>query len=65
MERVKRIYSGGVLEVDFFPVFDSGRKIPSKPKGVGFSSEAQKKYNQLQATKRLVRLVNTNIDNTE
>lgn len=65
MEREKRIYSGGLLEVDFFPVFDCGRKIPSKPKGVGFSSEAQKKYNQLQATKRLVRLVNTNFDNSD
>lgn len=65
MEREKRIYSGRLLEVDFFPVFDCGRKIPSKPKGVGFSSEAQKKYNQVQATKRLVRLVNTNFDNSD
>lgn len=65
MQRERRIYSGPLLEVDFFPVFECGRKIPTHKHGEGLSSEAQKKYNKVQATKRLVRLVNANFDSSD
>jgi hypothetical protein len=62
MIRERRIKSGPLLEVEFYPVFADGRKIPARDKKRKPSSEEQKKYNQKQATKKLIRLVNCNFD---
>lgn len=63
MEREKITKSGNLLEADFFPVWDNGSKMPTRPKGTKPSSEAQKKYNNAQAIKKTVRLINANFDN--
>lgn len=60
MQREKMIKSGKLLEVDFFPCFDNGKKIPVKAPKEKPTKAAQAKYNALQATKKLVRLVNAN-----
>lgn len=65
MVKEKRTLSGPLLEIDLYPVFASGRKIPARAPKTQPSTEAQKKYNQTQATKKMVRLVNTNFDKTD
>lgn len=65
MQREKRTYSGPLLEADFYPVFDDGRRLPTRKPKTKPTSDEQKKYNQLQATKKLIRLVNANFDNTD
>lgn len=60
MQREKVIKSGKLLEVDFFPCFDNGKKIPVRAPKSKPSTKQQAKYNALQATKKLVRLVNAN-----
>ena len=60
MEREKITKSGRLLEVDFFPVWSDGRRMPSHPPVRKLSSEAQQKYNHQQAIKRAVRIVNAN-----
>lgn len=57
MYREKRIYSGPIFEAEIYPIYESGRKMPA---GRGVSSEAQKKLNERNARKRLIRLINTN-----
>lgn len=65
MIREKRTYSGNLLDVDFYPVFQNGKRIPSRaPKSIP-STEAQEKYNRAQAVKRLIRLVNANFDEND
>ncbi len=65
MQRERRIQSGKLLEVDFFPVFNDGRKIPERAPGIKRSSAEQEKYNRSQSAKRMVRYANTNFDNTD
>lgn len=62
MERERRTKSGNLLEIDFFPIWDNGNKISTRPKGIKPSSEAQKKYNNAMAIKRCIRLINANFD---
>ena len=63
--REKRTYSGKLLDVDFYPVFEDGRRIPSRaPKGKR-SSQEQERYNKKKAVKDFVRLINTNFDNQD
>ena len=60
MQREKITKSGPLLEADFFPTFDSGKKIPVRAPKKKPTKKAMEKYNALQATKKLVRLVNAN-----
>ncbi len=65
MEREKRIRSGKLLEVEFYPIFENGRKVPNRMPKSKSSTPEQQKYNTTQAIKKFVRLVNTNFDNTD
>lgn len=65
MEREKKTISGPLMEIDFYPVFSDGRRMPSRQPKTKPSSEAQRKYNQTQAIKKFVRLVNTNFDSSD
>lgn len=63
--RNKKTISGPMLEVDYYPIFSDGRRIPTRAPKTKRSTEAQEKYNRAQAKKKIVRLVNANFDNTD
>lgn len=65
MIREKQTRSGPLLELDFFPVFENGNKIPARAPKTKPSTEAQIKYNQRIAEKKFIRLVNANFDSTD
>ncbi len=65
VERERRIISGPLLEVDFFPVTQGGKKLPERAPKSRPSTKEQEKYNRSQATKKVIRLVNANFDNTD
>ena len=65
MQREKRIRSGPLLEADFFPVLSDGRRMPQRAPKTKPSTEAQKKYNQAQAAKKLVHWANANFNETD
>lgn len=65
MIREKRIKSGSLLEIDFYPVFGNGRRLPSRAPKENPSSAVQARYNRNQATKKLIRLVNANFDESD
>lgn len=62
IQREKRQLSGPLLEVDFFPVFSDGRRVPERSAKEKQSTEAQKRYNDLQLQKKVVREINANFD---
>lgn len=62
IELEKQTVSGRLLEADFYPAWDNGSKMPTRPRGKKPSSEAQKKYNDNMAIKRSVRYINANFD---
>lgn len=62
MIRERRTKSGKLLEVDFFPVWEDGRRMPTRAPKTKKSTEEQAKYNKRQAEKKLIRLVNANFD---
>ena len=62
MQREKQLKSGRLLEIDFFPVWPDGRRVPTRAPKSEITSEAQKKYNQQQAVKRTIRKINANFD---
>lgn len=62
MIREKHIKSGKLFEADFYPVWDDGRRMPSRAPKTKPSTAAQAKYNKLRAGKKLVRLINANFD---
>ncbi len=63
--RNKKTISGPMLEVDYYPIFSDGRRVPTRAPKTKPSTEAQEKYNRAQAKKKIVRLVNANFDNTD
>ena len=65
MIREKQTRAGPMLELDFFPVFENGSKMPVRAPKTKPSTAAQIKYNQLMAEKKLIRLINANFDNTD
>ena len=65
MEREKITYSGPLLEADFYPICSDGRRLPTRAPKTKPSRAAQEKYNQMKATKKLIRLVNANFDGTD
>lgn len=62
MIREKRTKSGKLFEIDFFPVWNDGRRMPSRSPKSRVSTPEQERYNRRQAEKKLVRLVNVNFD---
>lgn len=64
MIREQHIKSGKLLEVKFYPVFSDGTPIPRSPKNKT-STKAQKRFNDRQAIKKFVRLINANFDETD
>lgn len=65
MQREKLIYSGPLLEADFYPIYSDGRKMPTRAPKTKLSSAEQQKYNKKQAIKKFVRLVNANFDKSD
>ncbi len=57
--RVKTIISGPIVESEIYPVWNSRRYAPPKPKSKG-SSTAQKNLNEKNARKKFCRLLNAN-----
>lgn len=62
---LKRTKSGKLLEVDYYPAWDSGKRIPSRAPKRKRSTEEQLRYNYKQTIKKIIRLVNANFDNTD
>lgn len=62
MNREKRTYSGKLLDVDFYPIFSDGRRIPTRAPKSKPSTEEQEKYNHNKSVKEFVRIINTNFD---
>ena len=62
MQREKRTKSGRLLEIDFYPVFSDGRRMPTRKPKATPTTEAQARYNHNQAVKKAVRLINENFD---
>lgn len=62
MIKEKITKAGKLLNTDFYPCFDNGRKIPTKPPKTQGSTEAQKKYNNIKAKKELIYIINENFD---
>ncbi len=62
MIKEKITKAGKLLNTDFYPCFDNGRKIPTKPPKKQGSTEAQKKYNENKAQKESVYIINENFD---
>ena len=60
MQREKHIKSGRLLEVDFYPVFADGRRMPTRAPKTKRSTAEQEKYNKKKAIKNFVRKVNAN-----
>ena len=58
----KRISSGPLLEVDYYPTWENGTKLPTRAPKSKPSTVAQETYNRLCAAKRLIRLVNYNFN---
>ncbi len=65
MIREKQMKSGNLLEVDFYPVWANGHKMPTRAPKTNISTEVQFRYNRNQAIKKLIRLVNVNFDNSD
>lgn len=65
MIREKKQKSGPLLEVDFYPTFADGRRMPGRAPKTKPTPAAQAKYNRQQAIKRIIRLINENFDNTD
>ena len=51
MNREKRTYSGKLLDVDFYPVFSDGRRMPSRKPKTKPSTAEQEKYNRNKAVR--------------
>lgn len=62
---LKKTKSGKLLEVDYYPAWDSGKRIPSRAPKRQRSTEEQARYNYKQTVKKVIRLVNANFDNTD
>ena len=65
MQREKQTISGPLLEVDFYPVFKDGRRVPVRAPKTKPSTAEQRKYNREIAIKKFIRLANTNFDSSD
>ncbi len=62
MQREKRTKSGKMLEVDFYPIWNDGRRMPTRAPKSKPSTAEQEKYNKQQAVKNFVRKILANFD---
>lgn len=62
--RTKTIKSGNVLECEVYPIWDTHCSL-SRARRFRDSREAQKRLNQKNAVKNLIRLINTNFTNND
>ena len=62
MIREKHTKSGKLFEADFYPVWNDGRRLPTRAPKTQRSTAAQAKYNHSQAVKKAIRIVNANFD---
>ncbi len=60
MQREKQTRSGRLFEVDFYPVFADGRRMPTRAPKTKRSTAEQARYNRKKAVKNFVRKVNAN-----
>ena len=60
--REKKTKSGKLLEVDFYPIFPDGRKIPQRAPKTQPTSKEQERYNAKRAIRKFVRIVNANFE---
>jgi len=51
-----------LLNVDFFPINPSGRRIPTRAPKTNPSTEEQMEYNYNRGTRRIIQLINANFD---
>ena len=58
--REKRTIAGPLMEVDFYPVWDDGRRIPERAPKTKQTTEAQQKYNEEQARRKMIMRINAN-----
>lgn len=65
IQRQKKTVSGNLLELDYYPVTADGRSAPIRAPKSKPSTAEQQRYNKSNAAKKIVRLVNTNFDNTD
>lgn len=59
----KRTVSGKLLEIDIYPVWKNGHRVPEKKPAL--SLPEQIRYNHRQCEKKLIRLVNANFDDKD
>ncbi len=62
MVREKKIKSGRLLEVDYYPIWNDGRRLPTRAPKTKPTSEEQKKYNKKRAILHFTRMINANYD---
>lgn len=62
MIREKKIKSGKLLEIEFYPIYDNGQRVPTRAPKEKLSKEKQRKLNKKNAEKKLIRIVNANFD---
>ena len=65
MIKEKITKAGKLLDIDFYPCWSDGRRLPTGPKKSNGSSEAQQKYNNNQAIKEAVFIINENFDSND
>lgn len=65
IQRQKKTVSGNLLELDYYPVTADGRAAPIRAPKSKPSTAEQQRYNKNNTAKKIVRLVNTNFDNTD
>lgn len=63
--REKRTIAGPLLEVAIYPVWDDGRRIPERAPKTKPTTEAQRKYNEEQARRKLIMRVNANFSSVD
>ena len=62
MQREKLTRSGRLLEVDFYPIWNDGRRVPIRAPKSKPSTKEQEKYNFQKVIKEFVRKINANFD---
>lgn len=65
MIREKQTVSGRLFEADFYPVWNDGRRMPSRVPKHKRSTAEQQKYNHKQAVKNCIRMINVNFNETD
>lgn len=63
--REKKTVSGNLLEMDYYTVYDNGRRLPARASKSKVSTAAQQKYNRTVSIKNYIRKINANFDSTD